>query len=165
MIEERQMYNIGDMIAHPLHGAGIVDGIESREINGCVRQYYVLKLSAGGMVVMVPTETSEMVGMRPIVGSAEAESIMNAIPGIDIETTSNWSRRYRENMERLKSGDLLEVARVVKGLTLRDMERGLSAGDRKMLTTAKQILISEIVLSQQTSYEEVDTRISAAVVC
>jgi CarD family transcriptional regulator len=156
------MFNIGDMIAHPLHGAGVIDSIESREINGCVRQYYVLRIPAGGIVVMIPTETCELIGVRPIVGSDEAESIMNALPGIDIEVTTNWSRRYRENMERLKSGDLLEVARVVKSLMRRDMERGLSTGDRKMLVSAKQILISEIVLSQQTSYEEVDTRINAA---
>jgi CarD family transcriptional regulator len=150
------------MIAHPLHGAGVIDSIVSREINGCVRQYYVLKMPVGAMDVMIPTESSDMIGVRPIIGSDEAESLMDAIPDIDIEITSNWSRRYRENMERLRSGNLLEVARVIKSLTMRDVERGLSAGDRKMLTSAKQILISELVLSQQTSYEEVETRVNAA---
>ncbi|MDR1299462.1 MAG: CarD family transcriptional regulator [Oscillospiraceae bacterium] len=156
------MYSIGDMIAHPLHGAGIIDSIESREINGCERQYYVLKMPAGGMVVMIPTEMSELIGVRPIIGSDEAESLMDAIPDIDIEMTSNWSRRYRENMERLKSGNLLEVARVVKSLMARDVARGLSTGDRKMLVSAKQILISEMVLSQHKSYEEVEIRINKA---
>ncbi|MDR1588631.1 MAG: CarD family transcriptional regulator [Oscillospiraceae bacterium] len=156
------MFSIGDMIAHPLHGAGVIDSIESREINGCVRQYYVLKIPIGSMVVMIPTETSDMIGVRPIIGCDEAETLIDAIPGIAVEITSNWSRRYRENMERLKSGNLLEVARVIKGLMLRDVERGLSTGDRKMLVSAKQILISELVLSQQTSYEEVETRINAA---
>ncbi|MDR2356722.1 MAG: CarD family transcriptional regulator [Oscillospiraceae bacterium] len=156
------MFSIGDMIAHPLHGAGVIDSIVSREINGCVRQYYVLKMPVGAMDVMIPTESSDMIGVRPIIGSDEAESLMDAIPDIDIEITSNWSRRYRENMERLRSGNLLEVARVIKSLTMRDVERGLSAGDRKMLTSAKQILISELVLSQQTSYEEVETRVNAA---
>jgi CarD family transcriptional regulator len=150
------------MIAHPLHGAGVIDSIESREINGCVRQYYVLKMPVGSMNVMIPTESCDVIGVRPIIGHEEAETLMDAIPGINIEITSNWSRRYRENMERLKSGDLLEVARVIKSLMLRELERGLSAGDRKMLVSAKQILISELVLSQHTSYEEVETRINAA---
>jgi CarD family transcriptional regulator len=156
------MYNIGDMIAHPLHGAGVIDSIQSREINGCVREYYVLKIPVGGMEIMIPTETSERIGVRPIIGRDEAESLMDSIPEIDFEITANWSRRYRENMERIKSGNLFEVARVVKSLTARDTERGLSAGDRKMLVSAKQILISEMVLSARLSYEEVETRINEA---
>jgi CarD family transcriptional regulator len=88
---------------------------------------------------------------------------MASIPKISAEMTSNWNRRYRENMQRLKSGDLLEVARVVKGLMTRDVEKGLSTGERKMLHSAKQILISEIVLSKKLSYEEVESRINASI--
>ena len=156
------MFSVGDMIAHPMHGAGIIDSIEEKKMNGCLRQYYILKMPAGGMVVMIPTESSDQIGVRPIVDSDEAESLMNSIAEIDAEMTSNWNRRYRENMQRLKSGDLFEVARVVKGLMTRDTEKGLSTGERKMLHSAKQILISEIVLSKQLSYEEVETRINAA---
>jgi CarD family transcriptional regulator len=156
------MYNIGDMIAHPLHGAGVIDSIESRKVGGNTRDYYVLKLPAGGMVVMIPTESSEMIGVRPIIGRAEAEELLESIADIDAEMTSNWNKRYRENMQRIKSGDLIEVARVVKGLTARENERGLSTGERKMLHSAKQILISEIVLSREMTYEEVETRINAA---
>lgn len=90
---------------------------------------------------------------------------MGAIPGIEVEMTSNWNKRYRENMLRIKSGDLMEVASVVKGLMQRDKERGLSTGERKMLHSAKQILISEIVLSESTSYEEVEARIDSALTC
>jgi len=87
---------------------------------------------------------------------------MASIPQIDAEMTSNWNRRYRENMQRLKSGDLIEVARVVKGLMSRDVEKGLSTGERKMLHSAKQILISELVLSKKLTYEEVESRINAS---
>lgn len=153
---------IGDRIAHPMHGAGVIDSIETREINGTEREYYVLKLPAGDMQVMIPTETSSDIGVRPIIHADEAESLLNAIPQIEINMTKNWNKRYRENMLRIKSGDLMEVATVVKGLMSRETERGLSTGERKMLHSAKQILISEIVLSQSSSYDEIEERLSVA---
>ena len=155
-------FRVGDRIAHAMHGAGVIDSIVTKRINGQDRDYYVLKLPTGGMMVMVPVETCEAIGVRPIVNPAEAEEILGAIPGIQVEMTSNWNKRYRENMLRIKSGDLMEVASVVKGLMQRDRERGLSTGERKMLHSAKQILISEIVLSESSSYEEVEARLDSA---
>ena len=117
------------------------------------------------MLVMIPVETSESIGVRPIIGSEEADRILEGIPAIEISMTQNWNKRYRENMMRLRSGNLMEVAAVVKGLTARDRERGLSTGERKMLHSARQILISEIVLSKSSSYEEVEERLNSAMVC
>lgn len=156
------MFQVGDKIVHPMHGAGVIDSIVQKKINGVVREYYILKIPVGGMMVMIPTENSEEIGVRPVVQGEEADKIIAAMPEIEVDMTQNWNRRYRENMLRLKSGDLLEVARVVKGLMLRDGERGLSTGERKMLHSAKQILISEIVLSQDASYEDVEARINTA---
>ena len=156
------MYQVGDKIVHPMHGAGIIDSIVKKKVNGVLRDYYVLKLPLSGMLVMIPTANSQDIGVRPIVPGVEAERIIEALPGIQVDMTSNWNQRYRENMLRLKSGDLMEVARVVKGLSLRDGQRGLSTGERKMLHSAKQILISEIVLSQGASYEDVEARINTA---
>lgn len=156
------MFRVGDKIAHPMHGAGVVDSIVQKKVNGVVREYYILKLPVNGMLVMIPTENSEEIGVRPVVERSEADAVIGAIPGIEVDMTQNWNRRYRENMLRLKSGDLLEVAKVVKGLMLREGDRGLSTGERKMLHSAKQILISEIVLSQSSSYEEVEARINGA---
>ncbi len=158
------MFRVGDMIAHPMHGAGVIDSIEEKKINGQTRMYYVLKMPTGGMVVMIPTDSCDAIGVRPIVDCDEAEMLMNSIAEIEADMTPNWNRRYRENMQRLKSGDLMEVARVVKGLMARDGEKGLSTGERKMLHSAKQILISEIVLSQKTSYEEVEMRINEVLI-
>ena len=155
-------FRVGDRIAHPMHGAGVIDSIETRRVNGHDRQYYVLKLPVGDMLVMVPVDTCEAIGVRPIVKPDEAEKILGAIPGMVVEMTANWNKRYSENMQRIKSGDLMEVASVVKGLMLRDRERGLSTGERKMLHSAKQILISEIVLSESASYEEVEARLDSA---
>lgn len=154
------MYSVGDCIAHPMHGAGVIDRVESKKINGETRDYYVMKIPVGGMLVMIPTETSDVIGVRPIVDSAQAEEIINSISAMEISMTQNWNRRYRENMLRIKSGDLMEVAAVIKGLAARDTDKGLSTGERKMLHSAKQILISEIVLSQSSSYEEVEQRLN-----
>ena len=156
------MFQVGDKIVHPMHGAGVIDEITTRKINGVVRDYYILKLPVGGMLVMVPTENSTEIGMRPVMDSAEADRIIDALPDIEVDADPNWNRRYRENMLRLKSGDLLEVARVMKTLMLRDGEKGLSTGERKMLHSAKQILISEIVMAENSSYEDVERRIDLA---
>lgn len=158
------MFQIGDKIAHPMHGAGIIDSIVQKKVNGVVREYYFLKLPTDGMLVMIPTENCAEIGVRPVIEKSEADAVIRAISGIEVDMTPNWNRRYRENMLRLKSGDLLEVARVIKGLALRDMDRGLSTGERKMLHSAKRILISEIVLSQSSSYEEVEARINKELV-
>lgn len=156
------MFQTGDKIVHPMHGAGVVDSIVEKKVNGVTRQYYILKLPMGSMLVMIPVETSTEIGVRAVVDREEAERIMDAIPTIEVEMDQNWNRRYRENMARLKSGDLFEVARVVKSLMHRDGARGLSTGERKMLHSAKQILISELVLSQSSSYEAIENRINEA---
>ncbi|MCL1829616.1 MAG: CarD family transcriptional regulator [Oscillospiraceae bacterium] len=153
---------VGDRIAHPMHGAGVISGIEKRKVNGTERDYYILKLPVGDMLVMIPTEMSSEIGVRPIVDPDEAEYILNSIPGIEVNMTANWNKRYRENMLRIKSGNLMEVAAVVKGLMSREAERGLSTGERKMLHSAKQIFISEIVLSQSSSYEDIEKRLALA---
>ena len=153
------MFQIGDKVVHPMHGAGVIDSIVQRRVAGQVQEYYQLKLSVGNMVVMVPTDNTGEVGMRHVVSGAKAEELMSEMEGIEVDMTSNWNRRYRENLVRLKSGDLLEVARVVKGLRRRESQRGLSNGERKMLHTAKQILISELVLAQSLPYETVESSI------
>lgn len=158
-------FRIGDRIAHPLHGAGVIDGIVRKKISGAEREYYVLKLPAGDMIVLIPVESCGSIGVRPIVRAEEAERILTAIPGIEITITQNWNKRYRENMLRIRSGDLMEVAAVVKSLMARDRERGLSTGERKMLHSARQILISELVLSASSTYEQVERRLDSAMLC
>ena len=149
------MFRIGDKIVHPMHGAGIVDQIVTRKVNGVLRDYYSLKLP-------LPTESCGEIGVRSILSGDETERVLGKIPDLQVEMDTNWNHRYRENMERLKSGDLLEVAKVAKGLMLRDARRGLSTGERKMLHSARQILISEIGLAQSISYQEAEDRMDRA---
>ena len=155
-------FQIGDKVAHPMYGAGVLESVVQKKVGGVVQEYYIMKLAKSSMIVMIPTQGSEEIGVRPVVDPDQADRVLAAIPSIHVEMTANWNRRYRENMERLKSGDLLEVARVVKGLTLRDATRSLSTGERKMLHSARQILISELVLSKSLSYETVEAQLDTA---
>lgn len=155
-------YQVGDKVVHPMHGAGVIDSIVRRRSSGVTREYYDLKLSAGGMTVLIPTDHTEEIGVRPVMDAAESGAVLAAMEGLEADMTSNWSRRYRENMLRLKSGDLLEVARVIKGLMRRDVDRGLSTAERKMLHAARQIVISELVLSLGASYEDMSSRVDRA---
>ena len=157
------MFEIGDYIAHPMHGAGVIEGIVTKKINGAERDYYVLKLPVGDMVVMVPVEGCESIGVRAIISDSDARNVLDSFSGLEICMTQNWNKRYRENMDKLKSGNLLEVASVVKGLMCRDNERGLSTGERKMLHSAKQILISELVIAMRTDYEQIEKELYASI--
>ena len=158
------MFQTGDKVVHPMYGAGEIGGIEEKRLNGVVRRYYVLKLHMGGMLIMVPVDGWETIGVRPVMDRAQGDKVIAAFGEVEVEFEQNWNRRYRENMLRLKSGDLLEVVRVMKSLMLRDAERGLSTGERKMLQQAKQILLSELALSQDCGYEEIEMRINQALV-
>ncbi len=150
------MFCIGDYIAHPMHGAGIIESIVKKKIDGTDRDYYVLKLPVGDMLVLVPVEGCENIGVRPIISSEEAKSVLDAFSAIDVSMTQNWNKRYRENMTKIKSGNPMDVAEVVKGLMTRDAERGLSTGERRMLHSAKQIFISEMVVALNFTYEQIE---------
>lgn len=154
-------FQVGDKIAHPLHGAGIIERMETRRVNGRDKEYYVLKLPGGDMLVMIPTDSCEEVGVRPIVGKQEIEHLFQSIPDLETDMTANWNKRYRENMLRIRSGDMLEVAAVIKSLMHRDSQRGLSTGERRMLHSAKRILLSEIVMANDASMEEAEARLDA----
>lgn len=154
------MYQVGDKIVHPMHGAGVIENIVSQKAGGTLLQYYVMKMPVVGMLVMIPIHSADGIGVRSVVDSTTAEDLIHSLADLEIESTPNWNRRYRENMLRIKSGDLSEVARVVKSLSARDKQRGLSTGERKMLHSAKQILISEIVLAQSAEYADVERRIN-----
>lgn len=157
------MFSIGDRVVHPLHGAGIIEGITQERLAGKLGQYYVFHMAAGGLTLKIPTENYGAVGLRAPLSREEMERLLEKIPHLEANMTNNWNRRYRENMEKLKSGDLLEVARVIKGLMLRELKQGLSTGERKMLHNAKQILLSELVFVKAVPYETAEGLLQAAV--
>lgn len=150
------MYHIGDKVVYPMHGAGVIVSIEEQEILGTKKQYYVMEMPIGDMKVMIPLDSLQKIGIRDVIDTQKADAVLQDLQVYDSEMNTNWNKRYRENMVRIKSGDIFEVSHVVKSLMLRDKEKGLSTGERKMLNNAKQILISELALAKHLMQDEVE---------
>lgn len=156
------MYKIGDKVVYPMHGAGVIESIEEREILGEKRQYYILKLPVGDMKVMIPINNCREVGLREIIDTDGVQRVMGILGDQSSNMSTNWNRRYRANLEKIKSGDIYEVAEVVRNLINRDKEKGLSSGERKMLENARQILVSELVLAAELEEERAKSLIDNA---
>lgn len=148
------MFNIGDKVVYPMHGAGVIESIEEKEILGERKKYYVMRMPIGDMKVMIPMNNVQSIGLREVVDEETVERVIVRLRNRDKGLTANWNRRYRANMDKIKSGDIYEVADVVRSLMLRDREKGLSTGERKMLDNARQILISELVLAKGMNEEQ-----------
>lgn len=157
------MFNIGDRIVYPMHGAGIIENVEEKEILGEIRKYFIMRMPIGDMKVMVPVNNVEEVGVREIINKEEMEEVIDVLKGKRSDMPQNWNRRYRLNMDRIKSGNIFEIAAVVRNLMLLDIEKGLSTGERKMLNDAKQMLVSEMVLVCELEVEEVEELIEEAI--
>ena len=149
------MFNIGDKIVYPMHGAGVIDAIEEKDILGEKQAYYILKMP-GEVKVMVPVDKAEQVGVRNIIDKTSADKVFSVLSQDETEMEKNWNKRYRDNMDKLKSGDIYEIADVVRNLSFKQKEKGLSTGEKKMLENAKQILVSELVLAEQSNKDEME---------
>lgn len=154
------MYLIGDKVVHPMHGAGIIEEITEERLGGRLSHYYVFRMPVSGLVLKLPVENCAAIGVRSLCTASQIEDIMHHIPALEVDTTTNWNRRYRENMDRIKSGELMKVAQVIKSLMWRDKRRGLSNGERKMLHNAKQIILSEMVLVCNTTYADAEKHLN-----
>ena len=152
------MFSVGDKIVYPMHGAGTIDAIEEKDILGEKQAYYIIKMP-GEVKVMVPTTKAEEIGVRNIISKENAGKVFQILEENETEMSNNWNKRYRDNMEKMKSGDIYEVADVVRNLSFKQKEKGLSTGEKKMLNNAKQILVSELGLAEHASQEEVENLI------
>lgn len=153
------MYNIGDKIVYPMHGAGVIESIEEKEILGKTQKYYIMKMPIGDMKVMIPLISINEIGIREIIKKEDSVNVLHIFKTYSEDMASNWNKRYRENMFKIKSGDICEVASVVKSLMCREKTKGLSTGERKMLNNAKQIVISELVLANCAKQCEIEKMI------
>ncbi len=141
------MFSLGDKVVYPMHGAGVIETVEQKEILGEIKSYYVLKMPIGEMKLMIPVDNVNNIGLRNIIDDGAVEKVYEILKQGAVLNDSNWNKRYRDNMVKMKTGDIFEVAQVVRDLTYRDREKGLSTGEKKMLVSAKQMLVSEIALS------------------
>src|SRR6267142_2516923 len=143
-------FKVGDTVVYPHHGAALIEAIETRQIKGVDKTYLVLKVAQGDLTVRVPADNAEFVGVRDVVGQDGLDRVFEVLKAPHTEEPTNWSRRYKANLEKLASGDVIKVAEVVRDLWRRDQERGLSAGEKRMLAKARQILVGELALAENT---------------
>ncbi len=146
----------GDKAVYPAHGVGEVKSIETREISGNRQTFYILKILENGMTIMVPTQNVKSVGLREIIGDEQVEEVYEILSERDITVDNQtWNRRYREYMDKIKSGSVYEIAEVLRDLSMLKFEKELSFGERKMLDTARSLLVKELAIAQEISEEEV----------
>ncbi|WIM67344.1 CarD family transcriptional regulator [Corynebacterium breve] len=159
-------FKVGEVVVYPHHGAARITDIEQREIGGETLDYLVLQILQSDLEVRVPVKNTEMVGVRDVVGKEGLLKVFSVLREIDVEEAGNWSRRYKANQERLASGDINKVAEVVRDLWRRDQDRGLSAGEKRMLGKARQILVGELALAQpvdEAKAEEMEKEIQTII--
>lgn len=149
-------FKVGDTVVYPHHGAAMIAALEQRELNGETMDYLVLQINHSDLVVRVPAKNAELVGVRDVVGEEGLQKVFSVLREIDVEEAGNWSRRYKANQERLASGDVNKVAEVVRDLWRRDQDRGLSAGEKRMLSKARQVLVGELALAETVDDKKAD---------
>src|SRR5881296_933298 len=148
------LYKVGDKVVYPHHGAGTVVKKEKREVLGEKREYLTIKILHNDMTVNVPSENADAVGLRKVIGEEMVKVVVKALTGGGTQMPKNWNRRFKHNRDKMKTGDILELAEVVRNLSLRDSEKGLSTGEKQMFVKAKKILASELMYAKDMDEEE-----------
>ncbi len=156
------MFKSGDKVVYPHHGAAIVKGKEKVSVDGKMKDYLVLKLAYGDLILKVPVDNIDAIGIREIINDEEVEEVFAVLSKKDARMPTNWSRRYKNHSEKLRSGDIYQVAEVVRNLSIRDKDKGLSAGEKKMLSQARQILVSELTFALNVNEEQAEERLTQA---
>lgn len=156
------MFDIGDDVVYPRHGAAVVERREVHSAFGAEREYLVLRLPSSDLTLMVPVDNTEGVGLRKVINLEEVTEVFAVLAKKDARMPTNWSRRYKNHVEKLKSGDVYQVAEVVRNLSIRDRDDHLSAGEKRMQSTARQILVSELIIAIGVSEAEAEERLDAA---
>ncbi len=158
--KEKLPFKVGDMAVYPAHGVGEVKSIETREILGSKQAFYVLQILDSGMKIMVPTSNVSAVGLREIISESEVDDVYTILKERDVKIDNQtWNRRYREYMDKIKTGSLYEIAEVLRDLSLLKFQKELSFGERKMLDTAKNLLVKELAICEERDEEEIDEEI------
>jgi len=153
----KRAFRVGDKVVYPHHGAAVIEGTQQRVIEGETREYWVLRLSYCDLTLMVPTDGADEVGLRGVVPKNELEQVYKVLQSKkQAPAPSNWSRRFKSHVEKLRSGDIYQVAEVVRNLSNRDKDKGLSAGEKRMLTKARQILVSELTFAAGVKEEKAE---------
>lgn len=154
--EQYMVFEVGETVVYPHHGAATIEEVKMRTIKGEEKMYLKLRVSQGDLTIEVPAENVDLVGVRDVVGKEGLEHVFEVLRAEFTEEPTNWSRRYKANLEKLASGDVNKVAEVVRDLWRRESDRGLSAGEKRMLSKARQILVSELALAKKLDEEQAE---------
>ena len=157
-------FKVGDRVVYPHHGAAVIKKKQSMDVGGEKKEYFVLQMAHGDLTLSVPVDKADEVGMRPPISVEDVEDVLRLLGKRDVREPSNWSRRFKNHQEKLKSGDVYQVAEVVRNLALRESARGLSAGEKSMLERARVILASELSIAWNVPEEEALDRLGKALV-
>ena len=155
-------FDVGDKVVYPHHGAAIVERREKKTAFGEEKEYLVLRLAYGDLILRVPVDNTEEVGLREVINDEEVEEVFAVLRKKEARMPTNWSRRYKNHSEKLRSGDIYQVAEVVRNLSIRDKDKGLSAGEKRMLSRARQILVSELTFALGVDEETAEQRLNEA---
>lgn len=150
------MYGVGDKIVYPLHGAGTIEAVEEKTVLGKKKKYFVMRLKTGKMTVLIPVDKCDEVGIRNVIDKQEAKKVVDHFRTHPVCNDENWNRRQRENLQRIHTGDIYQVLDVLKNLMYREMTKGISTSERKILTSTKQMIVSELVMSGFAGEEDVE---------
>ena len=146
---------IGDIVFYPMHGAGVIDGIESNEVAGMKSSYYILKLPIGNLKLMLPVDNIEQLGLRKVIGKDKIAEISTVLRDKPDQTQGSWNKRFQAILDRMKTGDILDVAAVARNLSLQYRKRKITSGERRLMELSRQILISELVYACEKTPEEI----------
>lgn len=149
-------FTVGETVVYPHHGAALIEAVSTKVIRGEEKLYLKLRVAQGDLTIEVPADNVDLVGVRDVVGKEGLEKVFEVLRAPYTEEPTNWSRRYKANVEKIASGDVIKVAEVVRDLSRRDQDRGLSAGEKRMLAKARQILVSELALAERTEEEKAE---------
>lgn len=152
-------FAVGDKVVYPHHGAAIIEGKEKRVFDGKKADYFVLRITYGDLKVSIPVEKADEIGLREVINDEEVEEVFAVLRKKEARMPTNWSRRFKNHVEKLKSGDIYQVAEVVRNLSLREADKGLSAGEKRMLARARQILVSELTFALNVDEELAESRL------
>ena len=155
------MFKVGDKVVYPHHGAAVVEKRETKVAFGQKREYLVLRLAYGDLTLMVPADNTEGVGLREVINDEEVEEVFAVLRKKEARMPTNWSRRYKNHVEKLKSGDIYQVAELVRNLSRREQEKHLSAGEKRLLVNSRRVLVSELRLAMDVSEEDAESALDA----
>ena len=155
-------FKVGDRVVYPHHGAAVIEKKEKRDVDGGKVEFFVLRMANNDLMISVPVSKAEDVGMRPPISAEDVDDLFQLLGKKDVREPTNWSRRFKNHQEKLKSGDVYQVAEVVRNLALREVSKGLSAGEKSMLVKARQVLVSELSFALNVSDDEAMQKLEGA---